>query len=248
MDAIASASDWQKLRLPSGQFVLTAYAPTQPISAKILTIYIEGDGLAWLSRSLPSDDPTPNNPLGLELALRHPSSAVAYLSRPCQNVSKADWGRCKEDYWTHRRFSPEVIDASDQSISALKTRLGAEKLILVGYSGGAAVAALVAARRSDVIRLITVAGNLDTGTWTSFHHIEPLTGSLNPADDWARLQNIPQLHFVGGKDTNITPEIVDAYRLSFPPEKRPEIRILPDFDHACCWFEHWPELAQHTFP
>ena len=104
MDFLASAHNWQKLHLPTEHFVLTAYAPIQPISAKSLTIYIEGDGLAWMSRSLPSDDPTPNNPLGLELALRHPNNAAAYLSRPCQNIDPQDRNNCTEEYWTRRRF------------------------------------------------------------------------------------------------------------------------------------------------
>lgn len=62
--AMASARHWQKLRLPAGKLVLTAYTPRQRETSKELTIYIEGDGLAWLTRALPSDDPTPNNPLG----------------------------------------------------------------------------------------------------------------------------------------------------------------------------------------
>ena len=248
MDALASAHDWQKLRLPTNRFVLTAYAPAAPVKAQSLTIYIEGDGLAWMSRSLPSDDPTPNNPLGLELALRHPNSAAAYLGRPCQNIDPKEWNNCTDEYWTRRRFSPEVIEASNQSISALKARASAEQLILVGYSGGAAIAALVAARRQDVTRFVSVAGNLDTSAWTSLHHIEALTGSLNPADEWSRLQNIPQIHFVGGKDSNITPEIVNAYRMRFPAEKRPETRVLPDFNHACCWIEQWPALMGETAP
>lgn len=92
MDAAASAHHWEKLRLPSGNSVLTAYAPPPEHRNGVLTIYIEGDGLAWLSRARPSDDPTPNHALGLQLALRHPDNAVAYLARPCQNTAPADWG------------------------------------------------------------------------------------------------------------------------------------------------------------
>jgi hypothetical protein len=44
------------------------------------------------------------------------------------------------------------------------------------------VASLVAARRHDVVRLVTVAGNLDHLAWTTLHGVSPLTGSLNPAD------------------------------------------------------------------
>ncbi|GAB2181920.1 hypothetical protein DLREEDagrD3_21430 [Denitratisoma sp. agr-D3] len=51
-------------------------------------------------------------------------------------------------------------------------QLGARRLTLVGYSGGAA--ALLAARCSDVVRLVTIAGNLDHRAWTRYHHITTL--------------------------------------------------------------------------
>jgi len=248
MDVLASNLDWQRLRVPAGAFVLTAYTPTRPIASSVLTVYIEGDGLAWINRSRASDNPTPNRPLGLELALRHTTGAAAYLARPCQNVTSADWGNCREEFWTNRRFSPEVIEASNLAVNALKTAFSAEKLILVGYSGGGAVAALVAARRTDVIRLVTVAGNLDTLAWTNHHHVPALTGSLNPASEWSKLQDIPQMHFVGGKDSNISSEILDAYIDRFPVSKRPQRRVVAGFDHACCWAEQWPALAHEAFP
>lgn len=248
MDAIASARDWQKLRLPAGPSVLTAYTPKQQPRGNTLTIYIEGDGLAWQTRSTPSDDPTPNNPLGLELALRHPDNAVAYLARPCQNVSLADWGGCSEENWTSRRFSSELVKASTEAIDMLKTRSGANKIILVGYSGGGAITALVAANRRDVIQLVTVAGNLDIAAWTDLHRVEPLTGSLNPADYWEKLQNIPQLHFVGSKDQIVPEAITEAYLTRFPPRTKPKSRLIAGYDHVCCWVENWPELSRTIWP
>ena len=244
MDAAASARHWEKLRLRAGRFVVTAYVPAVQETTNTLAIYIEGDGLAWRSRSRPSDDPTPNNAQGLELALRHPGATVAYLARPCQNVAPADRGECTEAYWTGRRFSSEIVEASAQAIDALKARVGAEKLTLIGYSGGGAIATLLAARRRDVVQLITVAGNLDTATWTAHHRVEPLTGSLNPADQWEKLQTIPQLHLVGGQDRVIPPVISEAYRARFPRANRPEMRLFPDFDHTCCWAEQWPDLMR----
>ena len=51
-----------------------------------LTIYIEGDGQAWLTRTQPSLNPTPRNPLALRLAALDKSENVVYLARPCQYV------------------------------------------------------------------------------------------------------------------------------------------------------------------
>lgn len=233
---------WQKLRLPTPGFVLTAYVPDTIPTSNTLTVYIEGDGLAWLTSSIASDNPTPRKPLALELALRHTDGAVAYLARPCQFTAQADWGSCKQAYWTSHRFAPEVIASSSTAIDALKQRFGASKLVLVGYSGGGAVAALVAARRQDVVRLVTVAGNLDPVTWTQMHRVRMLNGSLNPADEWENLRNIPQLHLVGGNDKNVSIEVAEAFASRFPADQRPIIRVVPRADHGCCWVEHWPGL------
>jgi dienelactone hydrolase len=208
----------------------------------VLTVYIEGDGLAWINGSTPSLDPTPLNPLALRLALRDPSGAAVYLARPCQFVTGAQRRGCQRKYWTSHRFAPEVIEASSSAIEQLKQRFAAERLVLVGYSGGGAVAALIAAQRRDVMRLVTVAGNLDHRAWTADLHLSALDGSLNPADAWRRLQSVPQIHFVGGQDRVLGESVVESYRARFAPGPAPTVRVLPTFDHHCCWVERWPDL------
>lgn len=233
--------------MPAAKFELRSYVPKIKLHADVLTVYIEGDGLAWLSGTRPSDNPTPVRPVGLELALRHPRGAAAYLARPCQYVESGTGTSCNQHYWTDLRFSPEVVEASDAAISVLKQRFGATKLVLVGYSGGGAVAALVAGRRNDVIQMVTVAGNLDHRAWTMQHHLSPLTGSLNPADEWEKLVDIPQLLLLGEKDRVVSRSMTDAYASSFPPEHRPEIESVPGFDHECCWVEQWDKLlSRHS--
>lgn len=242
-DRLAADSGWQRVRLPAGRFVLAGYIPKDiPANGTTLTIYLEGDGLAWITGSLVSLDPTPIQPVGLALALRHPQGAAAYLARPCQYVEGSDAQGCSIEYWTSRRFAPEVVESTSQTIDLLKEQFQANQLVLVGYSGGGAVAALVAARRHDVVFLVTVAGNLDHQKWTEQHHATPLTGSLNPADAWEQLRDVPQLHFVGGKDQIVGREVAESFAHHFPAERRPEIRMIPDFDHTCCWAEQWPEL------
>jgi hypothetical protein len=243
-DQLAEQAGWEKLLIPTDKFILSAYVPKSKATTEILTVYIEGDGLAWLSSSLPSDDPTPRNPVGLELALRHPQGLAAYLARPCQYVE--DSKNCRQTYWTGGRFAPEVIEASNQAISILKKRVGADKLVLVGYSGGGAVAALVAARRKDIVQLVTVAGNLDHRAWTSMHHVPALEESLNPADEWQALQQIPQKHFVGAKDEVVSLDVAKSYASRFPLDQRPEIITIPDFNHACCWVEKWNSIWLKT--
>lgn len=255
-ERLGSAQGWEQVKLPAGDFVLIGYVPKLSSNSAPrvdqLTVYIEGDGFAWRSRRQPSEDPTPLEPVALELALKHSNRSTttpaAYLARPCQYVEGADARRCDEHYWTTRRFAPEVIVATDRALDALKQRHGAKSLVLVGYSGGGVVAALIAARRTDVARLVTVAAPLDHRAWTTLHNVTALDGSLNPADLAAKLQAIPQVHFVGAKDTVVPVAVAEAYRARFQSAKRPEIRVIPDFNHTCCWAERWPMLQAQAFP
>lgn len=244
---LTRAESWEKLRIPTGKFVLSAYASKAIARDDTLTVYIEGDGFAWVTGTQVSDDPTPRNPVGLELALRHPYGAAAYLARPCQYTEIDDTQNCQPTYWTNRRFSHEVIEASSEAITVLKHLYSAEKLVLVGYSGGGAVATLVAARRNDVVRLITVAGTLDHRTWTQHHNVLPLDGSLNPADEWSQLENLPQLHFVGEHDKIMPTDVAQAFAARFPDNRRPEVRNVPGFDHSCCWIEQWRKILPPLF-
>jgi dienelactone hydrolase len=238
----ASDAGWQEIRLPAGSFDLAAFVPVTHQAGDVLTIYIEGDGLAWLSSTDVSPDPTPIRPTGLRMALSHAQGNAAYLARPCQYVAAAEARNCTSTWWTDRRFAAEVVDASNQAISQLKQRFGARRLVLVGYSGGGAIAALVAARRQDVVRLVTVAGNLDHVLWTKVHFASPLSGSLNPADAWASLVKVHQIHFAGGKDSNVPHAIAEAFIARFPENGRPELRVIEEFDHACCWAENWGRI------
>jgi hypothetical protein len=237
-NSLAGKSSWQRINIAAGLFDLAAYLPTASLSGSDLTIYVEGDGFAWLASDTPSPDPTPIQPIGLRLALAQPAGNAAYLARPCQYQSEPARS-CTQSYWTNLRFAAEVIDASDRAISELKHRFAASRLTLVGYSGGAAVATLVAARRNDVEKLVTVAGNLDHKRWTTWHRVPPLTGSLNPVDYRDQLMAIPQWHFVGENDKTIPPALVREFAAGLSLAK---VLTLPGYDHVCCWVENWSEL------
>ncbi len=196
--------------IPTSTFTL--YALLRPAQAhathNTLHVYIEGDGQAWLSRYEPSSDPTPTQTTTLNIAQNDPSTGpVLYLARPCQFVHNSP--PCHMKYWTSHRFAPEVITATHEAINSVKTQVGAKKVVLVGFSGGGAVAALVANQRiadNDVVFLGSIAGNLDVKTWVDWHKISPLTGSLDPIDVAAQLRHIPQRHLTSHNDSIIPPQ------------------------------------------
>ena len=135
-----------------------------------LTVVIEGDGFAFIDRHTVSQDPTPKDPVGLRIATALKPPAV-YLARPCQYVSQ---DICSPDYWSSDRFDPRIIASYQNVLDKIKDEHGNQSFNLVGFSGGAYIAFVMAATRDDVKRVDTVGGLLDPLRWTTYHHISPL--------------------------------------------------------------------------
>lgn len=239
-EEIAAGSHLTRGTFETGTFLLTGFV--KPGKGDVLSVYIEGDGFAWVTRHRPSRDPTPIDPVALRLAVADGGN-VAYIARPCQYSRVVSPG-CDARYWTSERFAPAVIDALNVALNQVKLQSGANALVLVGYSGGGAVAALLAAQRSDVVHLITVAGNLDHAVWSRLHGLSPLEGSLNPPDFWPGLEGIPQTHFVGALDQTVPITVYRAYRSRFREEADIQVRIVDAADHRCCWAREWPHLLE----
>jgi len=229
--------------IPTQDFTMRVWQRSAAKSP-MMHVYIEGDGLSWVTRYQPSLNPTPLRSIVPTLAVKdHLADQVVYLARPCQYVDLTA-RPCSAVYWTHSRFAPEVINAMNQVLSRLKQETQVERFILIGYSGGGAVAALIAAQRQDVAALITIAGNLDPEAWTRRHELTDLHGSLNPRNYAPALTKVPQWHFVGAKDHNIPVNIYQSYREVFPLDADIHLEVIDGFDHKCCWTAQWPDLLK----
>lgn len=225
----------------AGPFSLFTYASAFTQGAP-LTVYIEGDGYGWISRFKLSDDPTPRDTTVLGMAARDPAVNLVYIARPCQYVRDADRRNCSPAYWSSARFAEEVIAATGKAIDHYKRLSGARSLRLIGYSGGGAVAALLAERRDDVRELITVAGVLDIEAWTAIRGTDPLTASLNPADHAGRLAGLRQTHFVGERDEVVPEALARSFLSHIPADGRPQPILVPGQAHEGGWAERWPAL------
>ena len=140
------------------------------LPADTLKVFIEGDGMAWVSPTQPSLDPTPRNSMVLKWAQRTAGN-VAYMARPCQYVFS---DKCDVPFWTSARFAPEAVDAMDDALKTLIKRYNLKKVELVGYSGGGAVAVLLAQRnQGKVTKVTTVAGVLNHADWTAHFGVLP---------------------------------------------------------------------------
>lgn len=211
-----------KFTLASWQKLTDAQAPVK--------IYIEGDGYAFNALGRPTKDPTPREKVLRDIAFGDNSPNVVYLARPCQFVKD---NQCQQKYWTSARFSKEVIDSEKEAVLELAQN---RPTILIGFSGGAQVAGLIAVTSPEleVKKMITIAGNLDHRAWADYHHVATLSESLNLADYKEQYLLLPQEHYVGYKDKVVpmflTEDFVDAKT----------IIEVPDAEHGKGWERIYP--------
>ncbi|MFM0642541.1 alpha/beta hydrolase [Paraburkholderia metrosideri] len=239
-DSLAGPAGLKRELINTDSFVLTAFSRISRTGAP-LDLYIEGDGLAWISRNEPSQDPTPSEALGLALAATDPAPNVVYLARPCQFAPMVMNPRCGVPYWTGKRFAPEVVASMNEAVSQFAARVPGQRVNLVGYSGGGALAVLIAARRADVASIRTVAGNLDDEFVNRLHDVSSMPQSENAIDFASRVAAIPQIHFSGADDTVVPPSVAQRF-VNAAGVRCARALTVPDLAHNSDWSVRWPGL------
>jgi pimeloyl-ACP methyl ester carboxylesterase len=235
VDEIAVSQGFQRVLAQGSEFSHVVYLKGAPVPAQAVHMYLEGDGSPHRRKHIASHDPTPRNPLMLRLMALDPAPAV-YLGRPCYHGLSEDLN-CSAELWTVQRYSPRVIDSMLVALSGLIKKN--QPVVLLGYSGGGALAMLLAERLPNVKAVVTIAGNLDTDAWTELHDYLPLVGSINPVTRSPLPLAIRQLHLAGGKDKNIPPEIIERAARRQPGA---EFLLMEEHRHACCWERDWPAI------
>ena len=237
----AAEIGFEPIVLQGKGFLHLNYRSDLGVRSDTLHVYIEHDGTPWLDRTHVSQDPTPRTPFALELMARDGGPRVL-LGRPCYFEQKAE-PPCSPLLWTYRRYSPEVVASMVAALRRFLTLYPFRRLVLIGYSGGGTLAWLMAAQVPETAAIVTVAANLDTDDWTRIHDYSPLAGSLNPALMPPLSPTISQFHYVGGRDRNVPPSVVQSFA-----RRHPEARVIEvsDFDHECCWIERWPNLVEEV--
>lgn len=242
LQQLADAHVRQLEILPGQPFPLVMLAPQDTTKASRLRVYLEGDGHAWATATQPSLDPSPRNLLVARLAVDDPTPN-AYLARPCQFVMAP---ACEPSLWTNQRFSQDVVTSLSRALDQLKQRYGNREFELVGYSGGAALALLLAAQRDDVSLVQTLAGNLSPRLWAEMKGLSPLDGSLDPLDYRDRLASIPQRHLVGETDDMVPAVLTTTYLVRLHPYVCSQTAISPATNHQQGWdtaWKRWQDLS-----
>lgn len=239
---MAHQAGFESLLFKTEAFDLTAFVKLHEAKLPIHT-YIEGDGFAWATKYQLSADPTPHTPIALMLAVQDPYPNVVYLARPCQY--RQTNRICDSRYWSSSRFSTVVIQSMNQAIDQIidQAKPANQRIDLVGYSGGAAIAVLMAAQRKDVSNIRTVAGNLDQEFVNHSHRVDSMPESLNPIDVAFKLGRLPQVHLIGNDDRVIPAETAERFVKELPDDRCAQI-IKVQADHQHGWNEQWQQLLQ----
>ncbi len=234
----------ENARIYKGERFDLLYSIIRNSTSKKAIIYIEGDGRAYVSRRRISSDPTPTNPVGLALSEQDPrTDKIIYVARPCQYTKKINSRNCEKRYWTTERFSPVIIDLYLEFFENLRRDLGVQNIEVIGYSGGGAIAAILAAQSSHVTGLKTVAGYLDHKKINQQTGVSQLIGSEDPMEFARYLEFIPQIHFVGSQDDLIPKSSVDGFYELTNIKRCLGVRVV-SAGHSHGWVKQWPILIK----
>lgn len=232
----ASALGFHEAVVPGAGFDHVVYWRLGRAPSPDLHVYLDGDGIPWHG-GRPASDPTPRNPLVLELMAIDPAP-VAYVGRSCYH-GQATGAGCDPRLWTEARYSEAVVSSMGAATRRLLERGGYRQVRWFGYSGGGTLAMLLAPRFAETASVITVAANLDIERWARWHGYATLAGSLNPADGPGLPAGIHQRHYAGERDRVVPPRVVAAGPI--PPGS---LVVVPGYDHRCCWKALWPRILR----
>ncbi|MGK0381737.1 MAG: pimeloyl-ACP methyl ester carboxylesterase [Flavobacteriales bacterium] len=199
----------------------------------VLDVYIHGDSHKFLSGETNNNDDL--QPMIWDL-MRHDPNDKVFVGRPCYFLIKQN-DKCESKYWLSHRYSDNVVNAMVEVVNGFTRDYPLKNVQLIGYSGGGAIAILMAHKISNLSAVITIAGNLDIKLWQQHHRYKPLSGSLNPFDS-ALTKDVTHWHFSGDKDI----EVLSRWMLSFAKKHHGNGVVLPNVGHDRGWVERWPSI------
>jgi pimeloyl-ACP methyl ester carboxylesterase len=209
-----------------------------PSLAEPVFVFLDGDGNSWVREGYVSSDPTPPDPLALDLLALDGTCGI-YISRPCTFGRVHEDVACNPSIWTTDRYSQQLIS----SLAGVIDRMVApgEPLVLVGFSGGGLLASHLANQRNDVAGLITLGANLDPAIWAAYHGYMPEVAGAAPPTPFPLDPAITQVHVFGERD-RVTP--AETMINALDAKTRSSTVIIEEADHTCCWIEEWPRILE----
>jgi pimeloyl-ACP methyl ester carboxylesterase len=157
--------------------------------------------------------------------------------------------------WANQRdddYTAENVERVAIALQNLKARYQASKVLLIGHSGGAAIAALVLGRHPTALDGAILLGcPCDVPLWRQHRGLQrgrqtPWPNSLNPMDV---IDKIPTskvvLAITGSRDDNTLPQFAEAWIASASARGiNAKFLLVPDQDHTNILL--WPGLPEHV--
>ncbi|WP_107271929.1 dienelactone hydrolase family protein [Photobacterium sanctipauli] len=229
--------DYQSFTIYSGLYTHKVWYKEAEIESEEIHIYIDGDGKPWKNRFFISSDPTKKSSV-IQSLMDFDYNEKVYFGRPCYHGFSYE---CRSEDWTYDRYGSHIIksmnDALTEYLNKKVKNFKSKKIILIGYSGGGAIAVLMARELKYVSKVITLAGNLDIDSWVNLHGYTYLNGSVNPVDLTYGHANLNWLFFFGGEDKNVPYEVMQSnIEIAFPDAK---IMVLPGVAHTTGWGKYY---------
>ena len=238
--AHAEQHNLQTITFSNNDIDLKGYINHNNNPNKTVYIYLEGDGKPW-DTYWPAKDPNTTKSTSLPLMTLSNRDAL-YLFRPCYGWRSMPTN-CNHSLWTSARYSQQVVDLLDAAIDQHRLQFKPKHYILVGHSGGATLALLLAAKRDDVTAVISLAGNLDHKAWTDYFGYLPLSQSLMPVAREYYPSRQKHWYLIAKEDKSVPPKL-QTQAIEESPNNI--VKFYDNFTHQCCWQSIWPALLNEV--
>ena len=200
-------------------FAVAVWEKTPLQSKKTIRFYIEGNG-----------NPKPNKPVALRLAENDKTKNIVVLSRPCQYI---DNKLCaNSEIYTTSQYDPEITRELEEIVVYYIQKYRAPNIELIAYDGGAPIAFYLADKVGRVKKIVTIAGILDLDAYVNKHNLPEFKNAENPIKMRSKISDIPQTHFVGGKDTITTQGMVERFVSKLNNPKSAVVKVAPNMGHT----------------
>lgn len=183
-------------------------------------------------------------------SLKAPGRAVVFLARPGYRSdfgNSSGWANPRDDDYTQGN-----VDRVAQALRNLRKTYQAQRLILVGHSGGAALSALVLGRHPDAADAALLLGcPCDVPPWRDHRNGQrgggaPWINSLNPLDAVATIRpGTPVIVATGAQDDNTLPVFGQRWSdAAVARGVRARFEAVQGSDHAS--IQRWPQIRQRV--
>ena len=136
------------------------------------------------------------------------------MARPGYTLDgRTSSGVATRDQARFYRYGSEEIDSIAAAVAALKMHHGAERVVMVGHSGGAVISGVMLGRAAPLVDVaILVSCPCDVDRWRHLNDWRPLVNAESPVDYLRGVPKTAKIYAVTGeRDRNTWPRLAEEY-------------------------------------